>query len=143
MKLSLSRDATLSTVPIIALAATVIIGRDHLYIGLWYYLVIPLTLLGSCALGKPPRFFLLGASLGIVVTYLVFFYWASIVSDGLLGLFHIFSLPGAYIGAWNAVTKAKRWAPDEPVKAAFIGFLGVVLGFFVCLILLYAGLIGI
>ena len=90
MRLSRSLDATLAAVVSFAVILMVIVKGDALYIGRWYYFVVPSVLLFLCASLRPKPLFLFGASLALCIT--VIFYltlnWRASHPEGLLGLGH-------------------------------------------------------
>ena len=75
----------------------VIIFGDSLYIGLWYYLLIPAVIIPlHMIIFKFPRTFYMGLSVGISLSFLFFLSlnWFKITNDDLLGLLHLlFVLP--------------------------------------------------
>lgn len=125
-------DAGLAAMVAFIVAATVLTKGDALYIGLWYYILVPLTILGLCAAIRPQPFFLLGASVALSITFIAYLRinWGASYPDGLLGLGHLFSLPGALIGAVIAAIASKRHVFVGSFLAIVVGFLGVSVGFF-------------
>lgn len=57
--------------------------------------------------------------------------WRASRPEGLLALGHLFSLPGAVVGALIAAVLLRRHASTGPAFALIIGFAGVVVGFFI------------
>ena len=73
---------------------------DQLHIGLWYYLTIPIIALIIATFFKPTSYYLSGTGFAIFITYIPY-YWLNLTAihpEGLLGLGHIFSLPGLFLG---------------------------------------------
>lgn len=111
------------------LLATLVIG-DPIYVGTWYYLLVWLGLVGVIQIAKAPPLFTTGATFALAASFL--FYWAWQVSlprpEGLLGLGHLFSLPGLGIAAVIAAVIARRH--QMPPWAAFAaGLLACCTGF--------------
>eukprot|EP01029_Cantina_marsupialis_P012328 TRINITY_DN272223_c0_g1_i1.p1 TRINITY_DN272223_c0_g1~~TRINITY_DN272223_c0_g1_i1.p1 ORF type:complete len:101 (+),score=10.51 TRINITY_DN272223_c0_g1_i1:26-328(+) len=75
---------------------TLILG-DGLFIGLWYYLIVPFIYIGLSAFFRLNSSFYVGLAIAIAVSFLVYLYinFSSNKPEGLLGLGHLFSLPGA------------------------------------------------
>ena len=138
MRLSRSLDATLAAVVSFAVILMVIVKGDALYVGLWYYFVVPSVLLGLCASLRPKPLYLFGASLALCIT-LIFYLtlnWRASRPEGILGLGHTFSLPGAIAGALIAAVLLRRYASVGPISALITGFAGVMVGFFINQLLL-------
>jgi predicted membrane protein len=133
MKLSRTLDAALAVLVSIAVILTVMVKGDALYLGLWYYFVVPTFLLGLCGVLRPKPLYLCGASLALSIT--VIFYltlnWRAARPEGLLGLGHAFSLPGAIAGALIAAVLLRRHTNSGPTFALATGFAGVMIGFFI------------
>jgi len=73
---------------------------DQMYVGIWYYLGIPIIAFILTAFFKPSSFYLTGIGLAIFITYIPY-YWHNLAAtnpEGLIGLGHLFSLPGLLIG---------------------------------------------
>ena len=111
----------------------VMIKGDALYIGLWYYFAVPIVILGIGAALRTKPMFLFGISLAIAIT-LIFYMsinWRATRPEGLLGLGHLFSLPGAVVGVLIAATLLKRKATASLFIAFLFGLIGLLGGFFV------------
>lgn len=126
------------------LAATSIIG-DPIYAGIWYYLVAWFALVGLIQIAKPPPLLTSGAAVALAASFL--FYWAWQASlprlEGLLGLGHLFSLPGVGFGAIVAAVIARK-RQLLPWAAFSVGLLACCAGFtiaqfVVCQSMLYCG----
>lgn len=126
------------------LLATLVIG-DPIYAGTWYHLLAWLGLVGMVQIAKAPPLFTTGAAFALAASFL--FYWAWQASlprpEGLLGLGHLFSLPGLGIAAVIAAVIARRsqmlpWAAFAAgLLACSIGF--AIAQFGVCQSMLYCG----
>ncbi|MCY1410284.1 hypothetical protein D9M71_256500 [compost metagenome] len=73
---------------------------DLLFVGMWYCFSFPAFLFLLAAFFKPVSPFCSGVSVGTCITFLFYFYraWNSGPADGLLGLGHVFSVPGILVG---------------------------------------------
>ena len=133
MTLSRALDAVLAAVVSLTVILIVIVKGDALYLGLWYYFVVPAVLLGLSAALRAKPLFLLGASLAISITLIVYMTvnWRAARPEGLLGLGHIFSLPGAAVGALIAVVLLRRHTSAGSALALVFGFAGVAVGFLI------------
>lgn len=133
MTFSRSLDAVLAVVVSLAVILIVIVKGDALYVGLWYYSVVPVVLLGLCAALRAKALFLFGASLALSMTFIFYMVanWHASRPEGLLALGHLFSLPGAVVGALIAAVLLRRHASTGPAFALIIGFAGIVVGFFI------------
>ena len=68
MAYSRSLDAGLAAAIAFAVVFIVMVKGDALYLGLWYYFVVPAVLLGLCAVLRAKPLFLFGASLALSIT---------------------------------------------------------------------------
>ena len=124
---------------------TVFIVGDALYIGVWYYIAIPVVAYLLTLPFKPKQYFLTGVSLVILLSYIPYFYHNLFAErpEGLLGLGHLFSLPGLAVGVFLAALyiKAKKLMPVTLFTIAFVGgFVGFLVNqFIVCNTVLYCG----
>ena len=132
MTFSRSIDATLAAAVSLAVILIVIVKGDALYVGIWYYAVVPAVVLGLCAALRVNALFLLGASLALAVTFISYLAinWNAARPEGLLALGHLFSLPGAVAGALIAAALLRALTSRVAILALFVGFVGVILGFF-------------
>jgi predicted membrane protein len=133
MTLSRPIDAVLAAVASLAVICVVIVKGDALYFGIWYYFVVPAVLLGLCAVLRAKPLFLFGSSCALSLT-LIFYLalnWRSARPEGLLGLGHVFSLPGAVVGALIATVLLRRVVSTGPALALVTGFSGVMVGFLI------------
>ncbi|WP_123770659.1 hypothetical protein [Vulcaniibacterium tengchongense] len=126
------------------LAATSIFG-DPIYAGIRYYLIAWFGLVGLAQIAKAPPLFTTGAAAALAASFL--FYWAWQASlpqpEGLLGLGHLFSLPGLGIAAVIAAVIARR-RQMLPWAAFAAGLLACCAGFaashfVVCRSMVYCG----
>lgn len=128
-----------------ALLAAVLIFGDPAYLGPWYYLLAWGGLVGLIQLTKAPPLSTLGAATALTATFLGYWAWqASLVRpEGLLGLGHLFSLPGLAVAAVIAAFYARRRSL-APATAFAMTFTGCCVGFgaaqlAVCRTVLYCG----
>ena len=124
---------------------TVLVVGDVLYIGLLYYIAIPSVAYLLTLPIKPKAFFLTAISLVILLTYIPYFYRNLFTErpEGLIGLGHLFSLPGLAIGILLTGLYLKNKSLD-PFITFTISFIGTFLSFFinqfiVCNTVLYCG----
>lgn len=123
----------------------VLIFGDALYVGLWYYIVIPLVAFLLTLPFKPHQLFLTGISLVIQLTLITYLYINLTTErpEGLLALGHLFSLPGLAIGIIAASIYVKNKSKNKYIMLA-IGFSGAALGFvinqlIICNTFIYCG----
>lgn len=111
------------------LAATFIFG-DPAYLGPWYYPLAWCGLVGLIQIAKAPPLSTLGAATALAATFLGYWAWqASLVRpEGLLGLGHLFSLPGLAVAAVIAALYARRRGLG-PATAFAVTFAGCCAGF--------------
>lgn len=129
-----------------ALAILVLIKGDPLYMGLWYYLAVFLVLLVLGAALRPRPLFLTGASLALSFTFLAYMAVNMLADrpEGLLGLGHLFSLPGALIGTLVGTVLLARRPGAGAGKGFAMGLAGLGGGFLanqwlVCQTLMWCG----
>ncbi len=112
--------------------AVVLLWGDALYIGLWYYFAVPaVAWLMVTVLGVRPGF-LTGVAIGLAVEFVLFLqinWTATGRPDGLIGILHLFSLPGAAAGLLIAALLVKRRGHTSSIAALLFGGAGVFLGF--------------
>lgn len=128
----------------IVLAATFVSG-DPIYAGAWYYLIAWSALVGLVQIAKAPPLLTTGASVALAASFLFHWAWQASLSqpEGLLGLGHLFSLPGLGIAAAMAAVIAHRrrvraWmAFAAGLAACSIGF--AVAQIVACRSLMYCG----
>ena len=130
---SRSNDIFLSALISLAVIFVTLIKGDALYLGTWYYFAVPAIILSLCAAIRPAPLFLTGASLGIAITLLCVMSvnWSSSQPEGLLGLGHVSSLPGAIIGVLLAAVKAKKKHITLPYTSLSIGLGGLLIGYLI------------
>ena len=144
-RLSRATDVTIAFgLGAIVLAVTAVRG-DPIYAGVWYYLLAWVGLVGLVQIARVPPLFSAGASAALVASFL--FYWAWQASlqrpDGLLGLGHLFSLPGLAVAAVIAAVSVRR-RQLGPISAFGIAFFSCCAGFglaqvAVCRAMMYCG----
>ena len=106
---------------------------DALYVGTWYYIVVPAVAALLFWPFKPPPLYRLGISFGLLITFVTYLCinYFSARPEGLLGLGHLFSLPGAAVGIVISAYLANR-SPRLTLQGAFImGLAGILSGFFI------------
>lgn len=135
--------AILLSVSLTPAVAQLLFG-DPLYIGIWYYLVVPTAAIAIGVMASAKPLFLLGTSLAVSVTLLI--YAAVNLSlarpEGLLALGHLFSLPGAAAGTLIGAFLSRRLS--RPISVLALGFAGTLVGFLlnqlvVCNTLMWCG----
>jgi hypothetical protein len=143
--LSRREDSGLAfAVGLLLLAATFVFG-DPIYAGIWYYLIAWFCLVGLVQITKAPPLFTTGAAVALAASFLLYWAWQASLSqpDGLLGLGHLFSLPGLGIAAAIAAVIARR-RQMLPAAAFVTGLLACCIGFataqfVVCRSMMYCG----
>jgi hypothetical protein len=126
------------------LATTFIIG-DPLYAGTWYYLIVWLGLVGLVQIAKAPPLLTTGAAVALAASFLFYWVWQASLPgpEGLLGLGHLFSLPGIGIAAILAavIARSRQLLPWTAFAAGLLaccaGF--AIAQFVVCQSVLYCG----
>ncbi|MGM3388804.1 hypothetical protein KXR94_14260 [Stutzerimonas stutzeri] len=123
-------DAAIAlSIALLPAAAQLLFG-DPLYIGAGYYLIVPVTAIIIGVIVRAEPLFLLGTSLAVSVTFLI--YVSIILSfarpEGLLALGHLFSLPGAATGTLIGAFLSRRLR--RPISVLALGFAGTLVGFF-------------
>ena len=133
MKFTRTLDASLAIAIAIAIVVIVMIKGDALYLGLWYYIAVPVVVLGTCSLFRPAPLFLFGAAFAIAISMLALMSvnWLAARPEGLLGLGHIFSLPGAFAVVLGIIFVAKKKQITRPLSAFLLGFGGWGGGYFI------------
>ncbi|KQZ31804.1 hypothetical protein [Duganella sp. Root1480D1] len=126
------------------LAALLIFG-DPVYLGPWYYVLAWCGLAGMIQLLKAPPLSTLGATTALSATFLGYWAWQASLSrpEGLLGLGHLFSLPGLVLAAVVVALLARRRGLP-PATACATTFVACCAGFgiaqlVVCRTALYCG----
>ena len=132
MAISRSLDVSLAVAVALAMVTLTVIKGDALYLGLWYYFVVPAVVLGVCAAIRPAPLFLFGVALAIAISMLAvqFVNWRAVRPEGLLGLAHIFSLPGAFVLVTAAAFFARKLSVVRPIPALLLGLGGFGVGYF-------------
>ncbi|MGW8394699.1 hypothetical protein [Pseudoduganella sp. HUAS MS19] len=128
-----------------ALLTAVFIFGDPAYLGPWYYVLAWCALVGLVQITKAPPLSTLGAATALTATFLGYWAWQASLSrpEGLLGLGHLFSLPGLAVAAVVAALYARRIGL-RPATAFAMTFVACCAGFgaaqlVVCRTALYCG----
>ena len=144
MQLSTRQDAIVAAIIALPLPIATLFFGDPLYIGLWYYLIIPAFVIGLGVLLDAPPPYLAGASLAVAAALFVYMMinWSADRPEGLLGLGHMFSLPGSLLGYLVGLKLSKRSTRAGAILA--LGILGWGVGFlanqlFVCNMYMWCG----
>jgi len=132
------------SITLISVVSIFILG-DPLYVGLWYYIAIPLVAYFLSIYFKPQRFFLTGIILTILFSFAPYFYQnlTETKPEGLIALGHLFSLPGFALGIIVAgyFIKSKGFNPFLTLIISFaISLLGFLINqLIVCNMVMYCG----
>lgn len=133
-------------VGLLLLAATFFVG-DPIYVGIWYYAIAWIGLVGLAQIAKAPPMFTTGAAAALAATFILYWAWQESLPrpDGLLGLGHLFSLPGLGVAAAIAAVVARR-RQLLPAAAFTAGLLACCIGFaiaqfVVCRSVMYCGMV--
>ena len=116
---------------------------DVLYVGIWYYLVLPTIFIIISLLFRIEKYFLSGISFALFLTYFIYFIINMKSHEGLLVLGHLFSIPGVVITFISGLIFAKKFCV-KPSILFIVGFLSIFTGFFmgqitICNTLMYCG----
>lgn len=132
MTVTRALDVSLAIVIALAMVALVAVKGDALYLGLWYYIAVPVIVLGVCAAIRPAPLFLSGVELAIAISMLALMSvnWGAVRPEGLLGLGHIFSLPGAFVVVVTTAFVARKLQIVRPFPAFLLGLGGCGGGYF-------------
>ncbi len=121
---------------------------DGMYVGLWYYFVVPLVILGLSAAFKLTSSFYTGVSTAIAISFIIYLSinWTATRPEGLLGLGHLFSLPGGFLMVLITAFILKRKNNCLPIHNLILGFFSFTIGFLlnqivVCNSLMYCGVL--
>ena len=129
MKVSRKTDAAIALSVALMPAVAQLIFGDLLYVGTWYYFVVPITAIAIGVIARAKPLFLLGTSLAVSLTLLI--YAAVNLSlarpEGFLALGHLFSLPGAAIGTLIGAFLSRRLS--NQISAMALGFIRTLVGF--------------
>jgi hypothetical protein len=107
----------------------VILNGDYLYIGLWYYILLPALLIGSNYFFKTPAHVCSGMALALQLSFFVFFYWQLQLNQGLLGLIHLFFLlPGAATSSIAGFILLKKSSVLTTINGFTYGFCSFAIG---------------
>lgn len=103
----------------------VLIFGDALYIGIWYYILIPLIFIGSSSYFKLEPSFYVGVSLAIAISFLFYLAvnWNAANTEGQLVVLHLLGLPGAFIMVMFSPLLVNK------INHFILGFFSFILGF--------------
>lgn len=120
-----------SLVPIIL----VLIFSDSMYIGLWYYILVPIVLLLIVTPLQPNSSFFSGMGVALALTYMPFLIsnWLSDIPGGFILFWHLFSLPGIVLGALTGAYFC-NYTNGEGHSIFLKGFASVMAGFLLAII---------
>jgi len=105
------------------------LNGDYLYIGLWYYILLPALLIGTNYFFKTPANICSGMALALQLSFFAFFYWQLQVNQGLLGLIHLlFLLPGATISSIVGFIMLKKSSVLTTINGFTYGFCYFAIG---------------
>ena len=124
-------DVSFSLVVPLALVVFVLLRGDPIYLGLWYYLTVPAVVVAVLYALTSPAFFVPGATFGLSATFLVYWFvqFQRAQPEGLLGLGHLFSVPGALLGLLIARYAVRAFPGIGPVWSFVLALVGSGLGF--------------
>ena len=115
-----------------------------MYMGLWYYFLVSIIALILAMLFQVKAFFLSGTALICAISFLPYMLFNVFATrpEGLIGLGHFFSLPGAILGLSTGAFISKKY--KKPVTILCCAILGIGVGFFVnqllmCNIVMWCG----
>lgn len=147
---SKTQDLLIAIFVCLLIVTSVLIVGDSVFFGIWYYFAVFFTTIYIASFFKPIPFFQTGAAIGIAIIFLTYLHinWSSSRPEGLLGLGHLFSLPGAALGLIISAIALKRVNTKMSGAAFLFGLLGILIGFFinqllVCNTLMWCGLLSI
>ena len=133
MAFARSLDASLAISVSLAMVILVALKGDALYVGLWYYVAVPVVMLGVCAAFRPAPLFLFGVACAIAISMLALMSvnWRAARPEGLLGLGHLFSLPAAFVVVAATALVARRKQIVRPIPAFLLGLGACGGGYFI------------
>lgn len=110
------------------------IAGNALYLGYWYLIGMPVMMLIPGLVLRVQPMFLTGTTAAVIATLMI--YLASVSSmgreGGLVGLGHLFSVPGMFVGSSAAAWLLRfRVKANLPWVVAGIAFLSVGFGFLI------------
>lgn len=103
--------------------------RDVLYIGYWYYIIVPFAGLGFGILLRNDSYYLLGLSLASTFIFAIYIVLNIYLKQDMLGIYHMLSLPGFLIGIIISAILANRTTKARSVL--IIGFLTTFICFLI------------
>lgn len=127
----MKKDIISSCIISLVTPIVVLLIGDYLYIGLWYYLLIPFLIITTNYLCKSKEFICSGMTVELQISYLCFFYWQHQINEGSLGLIHLcFLLPCAAISCIIVLFLTHKRISLTKLKGFMCGFCGFVVGSF-------------
>ncbi|MCU1720242.1 MULTISPECIES: hypothetical protein [unclassified Pseudomonas] len=117
----------------------VMIYGDAMYAGLYYYLAVPAVALLITIWLSPGKGFLVGLGVALAIEFILVLQinWRSEHQDGMVGVLHMASLPGALIAIVFAGRKFKRRPKVSPLAATLLGSVYVLAGCTLTQVLFY------
>lgn len=104
---------------------------DPLFLGAWYYIAVPVVVIGAAVSLEVGPLFVFGTACALTLTYVPYWYFqaSSARPEGLLGLAHMFSLPGSLIGLAVADRVLRRLEAKRSFVLFTVGAVATFLGF--------------
>jgi hypothetical protein len=125
----MERDIQTACIISAAAPTIVILNGDYLYIGLWYYLLLPALIIGVNYFFKTATNVCTGMALALQLSFFLFFYWQQQINQGLLGLIHLcFLLPGAVISSITGLILLKKNPVLTTLNMFTYGFFSFAIG---------------
>ncbi|WP_236232591.1 hypothetical protein [Pseudomonas tohonis] len=141
-------DFIVAMVVLAAFAALVSSRGDVLFLGVWYYAAVVGGAFALALLVNPRPLFASGAVIaaGLSLALYVRANWHPTPDSGLVGLGHLFSLPGAAIGLLLVGVGSRLLGIREPNAVIATGAAGFLIGFainqaYVCDALISCGIL--
>lgn len=107
----------------------VILNGDYLYIGIWYYFLLPAIIIGANFFLKIATGICSGMALALQLSFFLFFYWQKQINQGLLGLIHLFYLlPGAITSSIAGLIFLKKNSIPTTLNGFTYGFFSFAIG---------------
>lgn len=147
MKVGLRDDLVYSMILVALVIVYASSSGNVLYLGYWYLIGVPVAMLLPGLMLSAQALFLTGTTVATIVTLVVYMAIVSALGrdGGLVGLGHLFSAPGMFIGVCiSAWLLRSRVSTSVPWIVAGVAFLGAGLGFMiaqviVCTTAMYCG----
>jgi len=113
----------------------VLIFGDALFIGIWYYILVPIIFIGFSSFFQYKTSFYIGLSLAILISFLFYLSINIILRDGQLLVLHLIGLPLAFLMVMLSPKFINKRSPFLIGFASFI--LGMILGPLIFYIVVY------